>query len=369
MKVVLVIHSLSAGGAERVLCFLANAWVNRGVQVTIVTLVSESSSFYDLDSRVGRVALAEAGESGGLGGAVAAVIHRCRTLRRRLREIGPDVVVAFTDTVNALAVVASLGLPYRVVIAERTVPGYAVTRRFWALMRQLTYPRADVLVVQTEGVRRWASAFVDARRIVKIANAVELPAIPANESLISMPGPGVVAIGRLVKLKGFDRLLRAFAACSPRPQRWSLCIIGEGPERASLEQLAKSLGIADRVHLPGRVIQPSRYLPQFDLAVLTSEYEGFPNVIGEAMAAGLPVVSFDCPYGPREIIRDGVDGVLVKPGDESGLCAALERLMRDDGVRRDMGNRAREVTSRFSVAEVLAAWARVIGIEESAIPG
>jgi glycosyltransferase involved in cell wall biosynthesis len=140
--------------------------------------------------------------------------------------------------------------------------------------------------------------------------------------------------------------------------------MGDGPERGTLERLANSLGISDRFYLPGRVRTPSRYLPQFEFAALTSEYEGFPNAIGEAMAVGLPVVSFDCPYGPRAIIRDGVDGFLVPPGDESALARALERLMRDDALRRTMGSKAKEVTSRFDAGRILAAWDEAIGMHE-----
>jgi glycosyltransferase involved in cell wall biosynthesis len=363
MKVAMVIYSLSAGGAERMLCFLANSWAARGIEVTIITIAPQLTSFFELDSKIRRLALPDMESSAERGGSLRAVLGRCRRLHRKLQEVGPDTVVAFMDTVNALTVMASLGLRHRVVIAERTVPERAVIGRFWSLMRRFTYPRADCLVVQTEGVRRWAGAFVAASRMVKIPNAVEAPESPADDQLVPGAGPKLVAIGRLVKLKGFDRLLRAFAACGPAANQWSLCIIGEGPERGALEQLATQLGIADRLFLPGRVVKPTRYLGQFQLAALTSDYEGFPNAIGEAMAAGLPVVSFDCPHGPRELVRDGVDGLLVEPGDEPALTAALERLMGDDSLRRAMGTRAQEIVSRYDAAGVLAAWDRVIGVD------
>lgn len=360
MRLTLIISSLSSGGAERVLCFLANAWAERGDEVSVVRLDSGNESFFELNARVRQVALGVAGDSSGMFGKIGSVMRRCRAIRSQLRTDHPDTVVAFMDTINVQAVLSSAGLTPRIVISERTVPGRAATGWFWGAMRRITYPRADMLVVQTEGVRRWAERFVSPARVVKIPNPIEIPETSAIETLVSRSGPKLVAIGRLVKLKGFDRLIRSFAACGPVAAPWSLCVVGDGPERGALVELTRALGVAERVFLPGRVAKPSRFLPQFEFAASTSEYEGFPNAIGEAMAAGLPVVSFDCPYGPAEMIRHEVDGVLVPPGDELGLTQALERLMGDVELRRRMGALAREVTHRFGVEGVLAAWDAVI---------
>jgi GalNAc-alpha-(1->4)-GalNAc-alpha-(1->3)-diNAcBac-PP-undecaprenol alpha-1,4-N-acetyl-D-galactosaminyltransferase len=132
--------------------------------------------------------------------------------------------------------------------------------------------------------------------------------------------------------------------------------MGEGPERKTLEALATELGIARKVHWMGVVAEPEKVLNQAGIFVLSSRYEGFPNVILEAMSCGLPVVSFDCPTGPREIIREGIDGILVQAQDLDGLTAAMDRLMSDETERLRLGARATEVTDRFSLARIMAMW-------------
>jgi glycosyltransferase involved in cell wall biosynthesis len=166
----------------------------------------------------------------------------------------------------------------------------------------------------------------------------------------------VVGMGTLSPLKQFDLLLAAFAKLSAAHPQWSLMLIGEGPERGSLEALAARLGMAAKVRLVGLSSEPERLLQRADLFVLTSRYEGFPNALLEAMSYGVPVVSFDCPSGPRSIIRDGIDGLLVPDQDLDALTAAMDRLMADPEERRALGLRAREVTERFGVERIMAMW-------------
>jgi glycosyltransferase involved in cell wall biosynthesis len=167
-------------------------------------------------------------------------------------------------------------------------------------------------------------------------------------------------MGRLSREKGFDVLMRAFARCAATRPDWSLLIAGEGEERAHLVDLRGRLGLAARVRLPGRVADPGGLLRRADLFVLPSRHEGFPNALLEAMACGLPVVAFDCPSGPAEIVRPGQDGLLVPACDEEALAAAMRRLMDDEAERRRLGARAVEVLERFGLDRVMAAWETVV---------
>src|SRR5262249_37029270 len=138
-------------------------------------------------------------------------------------------------------------------------------------------------------------------------------------------------------------------AAGSRPA-WRLRVVGEGGERLKLEAAARELGVVSKVDLPGRTATPERDLEEAELFVLTSRFEGFPNALLEAMAHGAVPVSFDCPAGPREIIRDGVDGVLVANGDVDALAAGLARLMDDANAREEMRHAARAGLERFSFA-------------------
>jgi len=163
-------------------------------------------------------------------------------------------------------------------------------------------------------------------------------------------------MGRLSPEKGFDRLIDAFSRVAGGRGEWSLVIAGEGPERGALEAAAREKGVADRVHMPGAVKNTRAVFEACDLFAMSSRYEGFPVSLCQAMAGGLPAVCFDCDTGPRDIIRDGVDGILVSQGDVAALAAALDRLMGDEGLRGRMGEEARKVTERFSTGRVMALW-------------
>jgi glycosyltransferase involved in cell wall biosynthesis len=166
----------------------------------------------------------------------------------------------------------------------------------------------------------------------------------------------VVAAGRLQPEKRFDSLIRAFGLIEAKCPGWKLLILGDGLLRESLAALAASLGLADRVILPGRVARPRAVFRQCDIYALSSESEGFALVLVEAMSSGLPVVSFDCDFGPREIIVHNETGLLIPPDDVPALSEGILRLINDGDLRRRMGALAIEEARRFESPEILAQW-------------
>ncbi len=337
---------------------MAHYWAARGKKVTLITLSPESTDFYTLHPEVKRVALELTAASKHPWNALRNNLRRLKRLRREIRASAPDVVISFIHRTNVLTLLATFGTNVPVVVSERNDATKDPIDRLSAGLRRLLYPKADAVVVQSDGMRRWAQRFVREEAVYTIPNPVTPP--PYGPKDASRRGRTVVAMGRLTPQKGFDLLTQAFACCAARHPDWSLVILGEGAERGRLEALADQLGIADRVSMPGRVKEPAKLLLHADLFVMSSRYEGFPNALLEAMACGLPVVCFDCSSGPREIIRDGVDGILVENENVEALAAAIERLMSDGAERERLARRAVEVTERFGLEKVMGMWEDVL---------
>ncbi|MCU0290720.1 MAG: glycosyltransferase family 4 protein [Thermoanaerobaculaceae bacterium] len=351
VSIALVITAMGCGGAERVLATLATHLAARGHRVTLFVL-HEPEVFFPLHAGVTVRAFAtEVPRTWRW----ARPVQRVRWLRSELARLGPRVVVSFIDVANAMTLLAARGLGVPVVVAERIHPPEHRVRWPFRLLRCLLYRRAAGVVVQTAQTAAWARRLVPADRVIQVPNPVAPPSGSAP-GLVLPDRLWMVGVGRLDPQKRFDVLIRAFAALAPRHPAWSLLVLGEGPGRRSLEDLVRERGLAERVWLPGTVQEIGPVLRQCRLFALTSRYEGFPNALCEAMACGLPAVSFDCPTGPAEIIRHGVDGLLVPDGDAAALEGALDRLMGDAMLRETLGTRASEVTARFSAAEILARW-------------
>ena len=360
MKLTLVISSLSCGGAERVLSTMANCWAEAGREVTLVTLDSAAEDFYELHPEIERVALGLMAKSTRPWEAVGNNLRRLAHLRRAIRASPPDAVVSFIDRTNILVLLAALGMRVPVVVSERIDATQQPPGRAWSVLRRVLYPMASAVVLQTEVMRRWAGEFIRENRTHVVPNLVQPAPVVQERAENSSSACSVVAMGRLTPQKGFDLLLRAFARCAVDHPDWSITILGEGTERYRLETLAEELGICDQLHMPGQIREPQEVLLSADFFVLSSRYEGFPNALLEAMASGLPVVSFDCPSGPRDIVRDGVDGSLVEDGNVDALAATMKRLMSDAAERARMSARSVEVTERFGLEKVMGMWEDVV---------
>lgn len=354
MRITLVISSLWGGGAERVLSVLANGWAEQRHEVSILTFEEEEGPTHPLRAAIKLRRLGLLRQSHSFSQGLFVNMRRIRVLRRAIRESRPNLVISFMDQTNVLTVLATRGLGVPVIISERTSPRRPKVSRVWATLCRLCYPLADVLVCQTPGGLAGFQALARVRGVA-IPNPIAVPDTPTGQKN-GRPGLAMVAMGRLIQEKGFDLLLDAFARVAGLHPDWFLTIIGKGPLRSQLEEQSNTLGIGTRVHFAGELTDPFSVLRAADLFVLSSRFEGFPMALAEAMACGLPVVSFDCPEGPHDIVRDGIDGILVPPEDVASLAAVMARLMSDDQERARLAARAPEVTTRFSRERVLRQW-------------
>jgi glycosyltransferase involved in cell wall biosynthesis len=345
---------MECGGAERVMARMMNYWAARGHRVDLLTLAA-GEPFYDLDPRIRHRGLGLTGKSASAVEGVRHNLRRVAALRGAVRELQPDVVVSFMDRMNVLTLLATHRLGIPVVVSERTDAPSHNLGSAWNSLRRLVYRYADALVFPSASARTRAVS-LRAPTVRVIPNPIVLSGNGAQRNPGGEGSKSVVGMGRFTEEKGFDLLIEAFSRVANRHPNWSLCVFGDGPLRDTLSAEAARAGLNNRVFFPGTVSDPFRVFRQADLFVLPSRFEGFPNALCEAMACGLPVVSFDCRSGPAEIVRDGIDGLLVRAGDVKGLASAMDRLMGDPAERSRLANRAPDVTQRFRLDNVMGMW-------------
>jgi len=260
---------------------------------------------------------------------------------------------------NTLVLVATIGTGLRRIVSERTDPRQHRIAPVWALLRRITYPLADALVVQTAAVRNWGNRVaLDRSRVHVIPNPVRSMRVYARKRTGDACRT-VVGVGRLIPAKGFDVLLRAYAKIAPAFPEMKLVIAGEGPERERLEALAHALGVAGQLTLAGWLEEPGELLAAADIFVLSSRYEGFPNALLEAMACGVPVIATAC-TGASEIVTHEVDGLLVSLDAPDELARALQRLAADPALRERLASRAHAVSERYKVETIIQSWDAII---------
>lgn len=355
--------SLAGGGAERMMLNLALGLVEAGVVVDLV--VGDAKGPYrDLvPSQCHLIDL-------GAGRVMAALPGLVRYLRRRMQE----VMLAAMDHANLVALWASAlaRVPTRVYVSVRNnlsqEAAQAPTRagRWLPRLARVFYPQAQAVIAVSQGVADDLARLIGAgrARVLVLPNPVVTPdlatlaAAAPDHPWFAPSGPRVIlAAGRLSPQKDFPTLIRAFALLSP-DRELRLLILGEGPERAALESLVRDLGLTERVALPGFQANPFAFMARARLFVLASAWEGLPGVLIQAMACGTPVVSTDCPSGPREILADGRFGPLVPVGNPP----ALARAIIDTLDRPCPGAMLRARADEFGLAAVTRRYAAALGL-------
>jgi glycosyltransferase involved in cell wall biosynthesis len=360
MHLALIISSLQTGGAERVLSELANAWISRGYEVSLITFSTPGEvSIYPLDPQVNLIELNQIpSENLSLLARLNNITKRILTLRKTLKVVKPDVVISFVDVMNITTLLASRRLSVPVIVSERIHPAYHPFPLVYKILRYFTYPWADKLIAQTESASGYFSNLPEEKKAI-IPNAVKKPLMQKGESAILKPVRQIISVGRLTHQKAFPILIQAFSEISLVNPDLKLTIYGEGEMRGDLEKLIQQLQLTERVFLPGTIKDIETELNKADLFIFPSYYEGFPNALCEAMAIGLPVIASNC-SGTVDILRDHIDGRLFNVGDAPQLTRFLQELIDDAGQRATLSKGALGVVERFSQSSILQKWDEVL---------
>ncbi len=393
--IAMYIGSLQKGGAERVICNLAEYFWGEGYRVTIVTTylapeeydvkhaawkrvpagAEEAELVMDPDENPAWVNL-HGGEKDGIGRVFSALIKseqkdrltnfrlRHQKLRRVWQELDPDLILSFSGKNNIMSLSTATKDGYKVVVSCRADPDIEYGSKSMRAAMLTTFGKAAGVVVQSNGAKNRFPKFIQ-KKCTILPNSV-------NPSFIRPRYMGerekkVVMVARFHSSKNHAMVMEAFKAATEDSHKdYQLVFYGDGPEKAKLMSLAGSLGIEDRVLFKGNVTHVAEHIEKTRIFVLASNHEGMPNSLIEAMALGLGCISTDCPCGgPADLIENGKNGILVPVGDKQAMADAMKKLMDDDELRENLGIAATELQKRLSPEVVNAKWKeyfeRVIG--------
>lgn len=356
--------SLGAGGAERALTVLAAGFADRGHSVSVVTWNSGIPDFYTLPDFVVRTRVPlDAGTISVSWFNPYGNLRRVLAIRRAIMATDPDIGISFLDGSNELFLLATAGLRIgKFISSQNNLSERGHYNRRWELLRKFAYKGADSIVFLDPRAAEAARKRFPSWNCTSIPNPltriVEQPDTTAASIISDMRRfpVRIVAMGRFVEQKGFDLLLRAFKSVTEQVDDVGLVILGDGPLRAALERQCRDLQLTEKVLLPGKTSMPHAVIARCDLFVFPSRYEGQGMALAEAMASGVPAVSFDCDYGPRSMIQATGGGILVPVGDVPALTAAIVELLQNDGLRATYGGNARRINDMLSVDTITERW-------------
>lgn len=352
IHIAMLIGALTKGGSERVLVNLADYLAEKGYRVTMVTQYRKENE-YPLNPKVARV-ISDITQEETTGSRIVNFKRRFGKLRGIWKRERPDVILSFIGKNNMMAILTSRFLKIPVAVSVRGEPAeeyYNAWMRFGA--RHL-FALADGVILQT---RRCFEFFPEQvrKKAVILKN-------PVNTSFFRERYEGerdkiITAVGRVDDNKNHEMIIRAFAQIAEEFPDYKLIIYGDGESRERLIKLTRELGLQDQISLPGSIDNVADAIYKTSVFILSSNTEGVPNTLIEAMLMGLAVIATDCPCGgPAELIQNGHNGILIPVGDVKALKENLQMLLNNLQMMQELGNNAMETADIFSPEKVYGSW-------------
>ncbi|MGL5260452.1 MAG: glycosyltransferase [Lachnospiraceae bacterium] len=335
--------TLGRGGAERVVANLCNDYLVKQGKVTIITCMKKEVG-YTLDSKITHRCIEETSDAS-YSSLADRFLKRRRLLKRVLKDVNPDVLLCFLPEPNFLALSLKKSFPFPMIISVRNDPVREYGNVVYKSIMKMLYPKADGYVFQTKEAMEY---FSFSKHILEKGKVIPNPL--GKEYIGEIPcemekrEPYIVNVGKLDEQKNQEILIRAFCPIAKKYPGMILKIYGEGILRSKLIRITRELDIASQVVFCGNKKNLKEDIKNSSLFVLTSDYEGMPNALMEAMALGLPVISTDCPCGgPAFLIEHTKNGILVPVGAKEELTLAMDKMLQDKKMANEMGKNACEI--------------------------
>jgi glycosyltransferase involved in cell wall biosynthesis len=351
-KILFVIHKMGYGGAEKIMAFLANRFALDGNNVYLLTY-EDMNRMQNLVSEVKHIGLPKSSPS------FFAIrrIHQIIQIRNVLSRIEPDVLISFLTYPNMISIIASMRMRILVIISERGDPH--VFQSWFTRFRDFIYNFSDGYVFQTNGAKNYFSQSIQAKAIV-IPNPVISNSIPPK--WMGDKEDIVVNVGRFeLKQKRQDILIKAFARIADKYPNIKLMLFGDGEDEFRIKEIISNYHLQERIVLAGVTKNICEAIKKANLFVLSSDYEGMPNALIEAMCVGLPCVSTDCsPGGAAELIKHMENGILVKRGHVEELANAMDFMLSNPKAAEFMGQNALKIKGDLSSKIIINQWEKYI---------
>lgn len=350
-KIVIVTNSLSLGGAERISILLSEWMSSKGIEVALVTLKKDREKGYELNPNINRIAINQHVDK-------PSTFNTILKLRKALNEYKPSLVIVMGVPLCIYTIPAIFGLGIPVIVSERNDPANFAGKKTTKIISRLLMYKAKGYVFQTEDAMKYYS-----KRIQNKATVIPNPITVEN-----MPIPyygqrkkRIVTAGRLVPQKNHELLINAFSKIVKHHPDYTLTIYGNGSERNKLESLIDSLNLKHYVLLPGAKNDIFNEILDAEIFVLSSDFEGMPNALIEAMALGVPVISTNCPCGgPSFLIKHMKNGLLTPVGNVEKMAEAINILIDDKELSRRISENAVDVRKTLEIDEVCGKWVNII---------
>lgn len=355
-KVILfAIPSLQAGGMERVMSELTRYFCQfKNYEVHLILYGLKRDIFYPLPTNIN---IYKPSFEFNNAKRTWSTIKTLLFLRKKIKQIKPDTLLSFGEYWNSFVLLANTGLPFRVFVSDRCQPDKSLGK-LHDFLRKMLYPKAAGVICQTELAKNIYQNIFDQKNFRVIGNPIR----EIKSSQILKKDNIVLTVGRLIKTKHHDELIKIFAELYPID--WKLVIIGDDAlkqkNRNKLANLIKELGMQEKIKLMGKMSNVDEFYNKSKIFAFTSSSEGFPNVIGEAMSAGLPVIAYDCIAGPRELIEHEMTGYLIELHNQEKFKSSLKRLIEDENLRLEMGIKAKEKIKEFSVEGIAQKFEKIL---------